>query len=149
MKQEDEWKSDLSAEVKGFLTANGWSPTRCVDSSDVFRMCDQRHYRLFDSYCALVESVRGICVDLTDTPQGNGPCEKVWFNPMVCFCDSLRFARRELGRNVLPLAEVDNIGLLMLGDDGSYWLDMLDVRRVGMTFDEAIGRILIRRDWPA
>ena len=136
--------TDLSSDVATILSKFGWAPTRLVDSSDIRDTCKTRGYAIFDSYIEIINNVRGLCLDFTETKEIYRPYEVVRFNPLICFTDCLRDARRRLRMKILPLAEVDHIGFFYMAEDHSFWLDMRELICIGKSFNEAMQVLLFR-----
>jgi len=140
--------TDHSTEVIKILSLFGWSVDRSVDWSAVRQACTQRRFVVFEEYALVVQNLYGISIDLIDSEEYICRSEVIRFDPLVCFTDSLRDARRRTRLELLPLAEVDNIAFLYMANNNTYWFDTmslsdkLGLECIGTSLNDAMSWLL-------
>ncbi|MCR9202887.1 MAG: SUKH-3 domain-containing protein [Planctomycetaceae bacterium] len=128
--------------VSQILRRFGWSINRKVDISAIKDACEVRRFRLFPYYTFITQSLYGLTIDLMADDEITCCAELIRFDPLICFTDLLRDARRKSRLHLLPLAEIDNVGFFYIAADGSYWADIGEVYCVGSSFKTAMQRLL-------
>lgn len=144
--------TDHSTEVSKILSLFGWSADRSVDWSAVRQACMQRRYVVFEEYALVVQNLYGISIDLIDSEEYCYGAELIRFDPLRCFTDSLTHARFWTRLKLLPLAEVDNLAFLYMGNNNTYWFDTMSLSDkfglecIGTSFNEAMSWLLFRQE---
>tara|TARA_R110002167_G_scaffold278672_3_gene484529 strand:+ start:570 stop:1016 length:447 start_codon:yes stop_codon:yes gene_type:complete len=143
--------TDHSTEVFKILSLFGWSADRSVDWSAVRQACMQRRFVVFEEYALVVQNLYGISIDLIDSEEYCYGAELIRFDPLVCFTDSLTHARFWTRLKLLPLARVDNLAFLYMGNNNTYWYDTMSLSDkfglecIGTSLYDALSWLLFRQ----